>query len=205
MSPETLKAATGCTSANAERFAEPLAAAMQRWGIESLNQKAGFLGQISVESARLSVLTENLNYSAERLCAVWPKRFPSLEAARPFGRNPEALANKVYSGRMGNLEPGDGWLFRGRGLKQLTGRYNYNAYSEASGVDAVSNPEILLDPFYAADSAGWFWYANECDKWAECSDWTGLTKVVNGGTNGLAERIAATKQALSVLTLFNGS
>ncbi len=199
MSPETLAAATGCTLLTAARFAGPLTAAMQRWGIASPLHQAGFLGQIAVESARLTVLTENLNYSAERLCAVWPRRFPSLAAAQPFARNPERLANSVYGGRMGNVAEGDGWRYRGRGLKQLTGRDNYTAYSRAAGVDAVGSPDLLLEPEWAADSAGWFWHASGCAAFAEARDWTGLSKRVNGGTNGLQERIAATVRAMRAL------
>lgn len=199
MHPATLANAIGCTLLTASRFAGPLTDAMQRWGIDSPVRQAAFLGQIAVESMRLSVLEENLSYSAERLCAVWPRRFPTLESAAPFARNPRALANKVYGGRMGNTGPDDGWRYRGRGLKQLTGRDNYEAYSRAAGINAASNPDLLLDPRYAADSAGWFWHANGCGALADARDWRGLTRRINGGETALGERIAAINRALSVL------
>jgi len=89
-------------------------------------------------------LDEGISYSAERLMVVWPSRVPTLATAQRYARNPQALANNVYAGRMGNTQPGDGWLYRGRGLKQLTGKTNYAAYLMASGVDCLSAPNLLL-------------------------------------------------------------
>lgn len=195
MTPEQLVNATNCTRAAAIAFASPIAVSIRRWGVASV---AEFVAQMAVESARFSRLQENLFYrTPERLMAVWPKRFPSREAALPYVANPEALANHVYGQRMGNTQPGDGWRFRGRGLKQLTGRNNYAAYQEATGVHVVDTPDLLLDPVFAADSAGWFWRANRLD--AVADDTEELTRRINGGRTGLADRIALTELAREVL------
>lgn len=172
---------------------------MQRWGIESVIQQAAFLGQISVESGRLSRWDENLCYSAQRLMQIWPRRFPTLAIAEQYANNPEALANFVYGGRMGNTQPGDGWRYRGRGLKQLTGKDNYAGYTMGADVDALSNPDLLLEPTFAADSAGWFWFANGLNSYADARDWPGLTKRINGGLIGLADRVKAIQRAIQAL------
>lgn len=193
-----LARASGATAANAERFLRPLVAAIQWYEVRRVPE---FLAQISVESGRLTRLEENLNYTTTaRLRTVWPTRFRSDSAAQPFVRNPELLANTVYASRMGNGPPEsrDGWRFRGRGLKQLTGRDNYTAYSVASGLPVVTHPDLLLTPRWAADSAGWFWQMNGCDALAD--DIEALTRRVNGGITGLAERIAQTKVAREALT-----
>lgn len=116
-----------------------------------------FLGQILHESAGLTQFTENLHYSAERLCQVWPTRFRSIEEARPFAYNPEALANRVYAGRMGNTQPGDGWKYRGRSPIQLTGKTAYLHISELMGIDLVSDPDLLIQPDYALKAAILWW------------------------------------------------
>ncbi|KQP21381.1 glycoside hydrolase family 19 protein [Pseudorhodoferax sp. Leaf265] len=154
---------------------------------------------MSVESAALSRLEENLSYSAERLLQVWPSRFKTLSAAEPYARNPEELAKAVYGGRIGNSAAGDGWRYRGRALKQLTGRSNYLAYAEAAKGDVVRWPELLVKPAYAADSAGWFWHSRGCNARADDGDVRGLTKRVNGGETGPRERAALTAQAVRAL------
>lgn len=199
MSPELLFQCTGCTLLRASTYAPHLARAMARWGIDTPVRQAGFIAQVAHESGLFSRLEENLNYSNTRLTQVWPRRFPTLEAARPFANNPEALANSVYGGRMGNTQPGDGYRYRGRGLKQLTGRDNYTAYARASGTDVVASPDLLFEPSHAADSAAWFWSANNCNSLADKRDWTALTKRINGGTLGLAERLTLTQRALKAL------
>lgn len=178
---------------------DPIHMALDRSGIDTPARVAYFLAQVGVESGGLARLEENLSYSAERLMGVWPSRFKTLAAAQAYARNPEALANKVYSGRMGNTQPGDGWRYRGRGLKQLTGRNNYQEYAEASRIDVVKWPELLVKPQYAADSAGWFWDARGCKHFADDGDVRGLTRAINGGETGLRERAALTAKALQVL------
>lgn len=194
MTPDQLKQATGCSQAAAVAFSQPLTTAIRNWNIKRVPE---FIGQIAVESGRLSRLIENLHYTTpERLMQVWPSRFRTVAEATPFLRNPEKLANLVYGGRMGNVQPGDGWRFIGRGLKQLTGRANYQAYQLASGVMVLVDPDKLLDPVYAADSAGWFWSTNNCDQIAHDSE--ALTRRINGGLNGLRERIQLTALAREV-------
>lgn len=186
--------ATGCTRAASIAFASPITSAIGRWGVVRVPE---FLGQIAVESGRLSRLVENLYYiTPERLMQVWPSRFRTIAEATPYLKNPEKLANLVYSGRMGNVQPGDGWRFIGRGLKQLTGRANYQAYQLASEVPVLVDPNKLLDPVFAADSAGWFWSANKCDEIAH--DPEALTRRINGGLHGLRERIQLTALAREV-------
>jgi putative chitinase len=148
----------------------------------------GFLSQVLHESARLEVVEENLNYSTERLMAIWPARFPTHAGAQLYARNPQALANKVYGGRLGNTEPGAGWKYRGRGLLQCTGRDNYAAVGKTIGADLVGNPDLMTDPKYALLSAIAFWEKNIPD--TALGNVQRETKLVNGGTVGLAERIA---------------
>lgn len=201
MTPKQLQAATGCTAENAAKYCGPLVAAMARWGIDTPKRQAHFLGQIAVESGRLAVVSENLNYRAERLMAVWPKRFPTLAMAQKYAGQPQNLANLVYANRMGNGAPetGDGYRYRGRGLKQLTGHDNYKAYQGASGNRVLESPDLLLQPDAAADSAAWFWYKAGLNRWADRGDVPGVTRIVNGGYNGLADRQQYTSQALKAL------
>jgi putative chitinase len=133
---------------------------------------------------------------------LWPKRFPTLEIANQYGRNPKKIANMVYSSRMGNRDEasGDGYRFRGRGCIQLTGHANYFHAGQALGADFVMEPDLVATPKYAALTAGWFWSTHDCNRLAENADWTGLTKKINGGTIGLQDRIAHTNQALAVLS-----
>lgn len=200
MSPQSLVACVGCSAERAKTYAEPITGAMERWGIDTPTRQAAFLGQIAVESQRLEKVEEDLFYSAQRLVAVWPSRFPSLAAAAPYSRNPQALANRVYGGCMGNELPGDGWAYHGRGLIQLTGKTAYAAYTLTADVDALTSPELLTMPQHAADSAGWFWSSNALNTIADRRDWTTLSTRINGGKTALSERISAISRALRVLT-----
>jgi putative chitinase len=194
VSPKQLDAATGIGPFLAAEWAQPLAVAIDAWGVRSV---ARFLAQVTHESARFTRLEENLNYTtAQRIHAVWPKRF-TLESAALYVRNPEALANRVYANRMGNgdEDSGEGWLYRGRGLKMVTGKSNYTAFAEASGCDAVASPWQLLERDYAAHSAAWFWSTHGLDK---LTDVRAITRVINGGEIGIDERIALTDRALAV-------
>jgi putative chitinase len=179
---------------------EPLTAAFHRFDISTPERQAAFIGQCAHESGGFKTLQENLNYSAKGLHATWPSRFASEEAAQPFHRNPEKIANKVYSGRMGNTEDGDGWKYRGRGLIQLTGKDNYRLASDALGVDFVANPDLVLTKENAALTAAWYWNKRGLNKEADAKDFTGMTKKINGGVIGLADRVAHINTALNVLT-----
>lgn len=145
-----------------------------------------FLGQVLHESEGLERLTENLNYSAERLTVVWPGRFPTKAEARPYAKNPEALANRVYGGRMGNTEPGDGWRYRGRGPIQLTGKDNYARVGDLMGQDLVSLPELMEQPRYALEACIAWWEDKIPD--SMLGDPEKITRRVNGGLIGLADR-----------------
>lgn len=182
-------------------WAEPLAETFERFEINTPARQAAFIGQCSHESGNFKTLQENLNYSAKGLHATWPNRFPSEEAAMPYNRNPEKIANKVYGGRMGNGDEasGEGWRYHGRGLIQLTGKANYQAAGEALGVDLVGDPNIVATPRFAALTAGWFWKTHGLNELADKAEHTAITKRINGGTLGLDDRIAHTNQALAVL------
>jgi putative chitinase len=174
----------------------------QRWVIDTPIRQAAFIGQCGHECNNFKTLEEGLSYAADRLVKVWPKRFPTLESAQPYGRNPKALANKVYANRMGNRDEasGDGYRFRGSGWLQLTGHDNFYHAGKACGVDFVMNPDLVRTPKYAAMTAGWFWSTHNCNAKADVQDWRGLTKIINGGDLGLQERINHTNQALAVIS-----
>ena len=173
----------------------------ERWGINTAQRQAAFIGQCGNECGNFRILEENLNYSADRLVKIWPKRFTSIEMAQPYNRNPKAIANKVYGGRMGNRDEasGDGWRFRGSGWLQLTGHDNFYHAGKAIGQDFVMNPDLVRTPEFAAQTAGWFWSTHNCNAKADVKDWTGLTKIINGGVLGLTERVINTNKALEIL------
>lgn len=184
------------------QWVDALNETFERFGIKSPNQQAAFIGQCGHECGNFRILEENLNYRAETLCKLWPKRFPTLEFAKQYEKNPRKIANSVYSGRMGNRDEssGDGYRFRGRGCIQLTGHANYFHAGKALGIDFVMEPDLVATPKYAALTAGWYWATHGCNDIADRGDWTALTKKINGGTIGLADRIKHTNEALAVLT-----
>jgi putative chitinase len=183
------------------KWFEPLQETFEKYNINTPKRQAAFLGQCMHESNNFRTLTENLNYSAQGLMATWPRRFPNIEFANQYHRQPEKIANRVYGGRMGNgpEETGEGWRYRGRGLKQLTGKENYERCGSGLGVDLVSNPDLLLDPKYAALSAGWFWDQNKLNDLADSGDIETMTRRINGGLIGLDARKAAVAKAESIL------
>lgn len=179
--------------------------AVERYGIQ---HPAEFIGQMLVESANFTAVVENLNYSMDRLAAVWPGRFRAEgggpnEKAKRLHRNPVAIANEVYGDRMGNTAPEDGWRYRGRGYKQLTGKDNYRAYSQDTYGDdrVVKDPDMLLRLPDSVFSGGWYWKKNGIDRYAP--DVMKISKAVNLGNvaskatpNGYTARVNATKRAL---------
>ena len=181
------------------KWEEPLQAAFDKYDINTPKRQAAFIGQCAHESGNFKTLEENLHYKAESLMKVWPSRFPSKDVADQFANNPEKIANKVYSGRMGNTEDGDGWKYHGRGLIQLTGKENYERCGLAIGADLLSDPNLLLDTRYAALSAGWFWNKHGLNELADAQEYGMITKRINGGTLGLDDRIAKTTKALQAL------
>ena len=173
-----------------------------RFNITTNNQKAMFIGQCSHECGNFRILEENLNYREATIMKLWPKRFPTQEIANAYDRNPKKIANMVYASRMGNRDEssGDGYRFRGRGCIQLTGHANYFHCGKALGVDFVANPDLVATPKYASLSAGWFWSTHNCNAPADALDFAKVTKIINGGLIGLADREKHVREALSVLS-----
>lgn len=182
-------------------WVDPLNETFERFGIFTHNQQATFIGQCGHECGNFKILQENLNYKAVTLMKLWPKRFPTLEKANEYAGNAKKIANSVYSSRMGNRDEnsGDGYRFRGRGCIQLTGHANYFHASKALGVDFVMDPDLVSTPKYAALTAGWFWDTHKLNAPADALDHAKVTKIINGGTIGLDDRIKHTQQALLVL------
>lgn len=181
------------------KWFEPLQETFEKYQINTPKRQACFIGQCMHESGGFKFLRENLNYSAKALMNTWPSRFPDMDTAEKYERQPEKIANKVYSGRMGNTEDGDGAKFIGRGLIQLTGKDNYRAFGEAIGEDLVANPQLVEEPRYAALSAGWFWNKRGLNALADTMDITTLTVRINGGKIGIDDRIAKINKALDIL------
>lgn len=170
-------------------------------GITTPRCVAAFLGQCSQESGGFRDMEEDLSYSAARLCEVWPTRFPTLEAAEACALQPEALANRVYSNRMGNGDEasGDGWMFRGRGLIQITGRAAYQRFAEAMGMTLDQAVEHAATQAGAADSAAWYWSVNELNAPANAWSIDLITRKINGGMAGAAERTRLCEAALQAI------
>jgi len=174
------------------------------YNINTVERVSGFLAQTAHESQDYNVLVENLNYSAKRLCQVWPKRFPNLSVAKRYERNPERLANKVYANRMGNgpEESGDGWKFRGRGIIQCTGRSNYTAASKFlfDSLYLVENPQAVYnDKDVCVKVACWYWTERKINNSCDRKDIVSMTRLVNGGTVGLEDRRFKFNKNLSIL------
>jgi putative chitinase len=149
---------------------------------------AHFMAQALHESGGLTVLVENMNYSAKRMTQVWPSRFPDEKTAMPYAHNPEKLANKVYGGRMGNDKPGDGWKYIGRGIIQCTGKESYAKFGNLLSIDLVGNPELAIDPRYSLKIACEEWKEKGCNVLADQDDLKAITKKINGGLIGFASR-----------------
>lgn len=162
---------------------------MDAAGITDPRERASFLAQMHHESAGFSSKSENLNYSAAGLRKTFGKYFKTDEEAARYAHNPAAIANKVYAGRNGNTEAGDGYKYRGRGFIQLTGKGNYAEASKALGLDLVNNPDMAADPAIAAKIATWFWQRDsKLVAAGRSGNIEASTKIINGGKNGLADR-----------------
>ena len=189
------------TDEDIDKVYPALAAAMEEFEIDTPQRIAMFLAQCAHESAYFSVKRENLNYSADGLKKIFPKYFANRDASE-YNRQPEKIANVVYSNRMGNgdEESGDGWRYCGRGFIQLTGKSNYTACGTALGVDLSENPQYLETPEGAARSAAWFWSKNGLNKFADEGDIKGATKRINGGFIGLEDRTEIYEEVLKELS-----
>lgn len=188
-------------------WVRPLNAAMKRFEISTPARAAAFLAQAAHESGQLRWLVERLGYSAPRLMAVWPRRFPTLAIALAYANAPERLANFVYANRLGNgdVASGDGWRYRGRGIFQITGRGNYRRIGEALGLPLEDEPERVEQPEIAALTAAQFWQSRGLNELADdrsddndVTDFERICVLVSGGRIGLAARKAYWEAAKTV-------
>ena len=170
--------------------------------INTVDRVAGFIAQCAHESNNFRVLQENLNYSSKSLDAIFGKYFVRAgRNAKEYHRQPEKIANVIYASRMdnGNTASGDGWRFRGRGVIQLTGRHNYTKFGSSLSITAEQAIKYVKTKKGALESACWFWDTNKINRYADKQDIVGMTKRINGGTIGLADRKKHFKHALEVL------
>lgn len=170
VTPKQLTAIMAVNNERAEMFAPHLNAAMNKWGMDNAKRQCSFLAQVGHESGRLRYVRE-------------------------------LASGAAYEGRkdLGNIEPGDGVKFRGRGLLQITGRTNYIACGKALGLDLINHPELLEKPEHACDSAGWFWKTHGLNELSDTGDQIRVTRRINGGTNGLSERLSLYAAAQKVI------
>lgn len=180
---------------------------LPKYGITSPRRIASFISQCAHESGDFRLLEENLNYKEETLLRVFPRYFgPGKQNAAEYAKNPEKIANYVYmdknrsaSGALGNTQEGDGWRFRGRGLKQVTGRSNYTTFGKAIGKTAEEVAEYLETKEGALVSALWYWQSRGLNEVADTGDVAKVTKIINGGDIGLPDRRKRYDEALAVL------
>lgn len=173
------------------QYVEPLNDVCEYYEITNTNERlACFLAQTAHESGGFNAVKENLNYGAKGLMTTFKKYFPTEELAKQYERKPEKIANRVYASRMGNgpESSGDGWKFCGRGLIQLTGRDNYTRFAKDLEISLEELVAYMETPAGACSSAGWFWDNNRLNSYCDRGDFIGLTKRINGGTIGLADR-----------------
>lgn len=165
-----------------------------RYGINTPDRLLHFLAQVTEESGGGTELSEKLGYSTKQMMKVWPKRFPTVESTLPYVYKPESLANKVYGGRreLGNVNPGDGWTYRGRGLIQITGRQNYADTGRRLGLDLLKSPHLASDPKYAlAVALDDFTRKPNILADADHGDIRRVTLKLNGGLTNFPERVQA--------------
>ena len=191
---------------NVSQWYNALVDVMPKYGITTERRVAHFLSQCAHESANFKRLEENLNYSAKALRAVFGRYFgnPPKRNADEYHRKPEMIANYVYMDefrkyKMGNVNEGDGWLFRGRGLKQLTGRDNYTKFGNSVNMTAEEAAEYVATEKGAVESACWFWDTNNLNSIADTDDVKRMTKKINGGSIGLEDRQNRYLNAMKVL------
>lgn len=208
MTPYQFRMAANISDELAARWIQPITLAMKEFSITFPVQQAMFIAQVGHESASFTLLVESFNYSVNGLIATFGKRL-SADQASALGRQPgetsvpanrqRAIANLVYSGRMGNKAVDDGWKYRGRGLIQITGLDNYRACGTALKLDLISNPDQLLIDLNAVRSAAWFWQSRNCGQYAD--DIQRVTQLINGGNNGINDRKARFELAKRELQL----
>ena len=205
LTPELMRAATGCTPSVAQTWARPLSEAARKFGIVTAARWTDFLAQVGHESSGFTRTVENLNYQAARIVQVWPHRFRSAADASIYAQNPRGLANTVYGGRLGNVQGDDGWRFIGRGLLQVTGRANYAAVTDLlreAGIDCpdfTQDPAALAEPRWAALSAAAWWKHQGLNELSDRGEFTKQTIRINGGTHGLDDRMRRRELARAAL------
>ena len=186
------KIAPGAPDKAAGEFVDTFNKWSDKFGVTTPLRAAHFISQCVHECAELKAFEENLNYSADGLLKTFPKYFKTRAEAEAYARKPEMIANRVYGGRMGNggEASGDGWRYRGRGFIGLTGKFNYIDYtrSEFCVGDVVKNPDLVAKAPGNLKTALYFWWKNKCNQFADNDDCQGLTKRINGGLNGYANR-----------------
>ena len=182
-----------------QQYVEYMNDVMEFYEINNKQRISMFLAQVGHESGGLRTIKENLNYSADRLKVIFPKYFRGVDPSG-YARNPEKIANRVYANRMGNGDEasGDGYRYCGRGLIQLTGKSNYQAFAQDMGWTLEDATAWLAEPEGACWSAGWFWDSRELNQWADKSDIVTVTKKINGGTIGLEDRKSHYEAALEI-------
>ena len=182
-------------------WVDPLNETFDRFKIITKEEQACFIGQFSYESNHFKSLSENLNYRPETLMQLWPRRFPTMDEAMKYAHQPEKIANHIYANRMGNRNEasGDGWLFRGSAICQLTGHDNFWHAGQALGIDLVKNPDLARTPKWAAPIGGWFWSTHGCNQLADAKNYDALTERINGGLFGAKERVAVMHQAEQII------
>ena len=192
----------GVTSDRADQYLQALNSSLLEHKINTPLRIAHFLAQVLHESGRMRFVKENLNYSAEALLRVFKKYFPTLEKAQKYAYKPEMIGSKVYGGRMGNGDEasGEGYRYRGRGLIQLTGKNNYRKFSRWINDDVVAHPDLVASK-YAVHSAVFYWTSNNLNSLADIDDVKKVTKKINGGYNGLKERVALLDELKELLAL----
>lgn len=199
--------ATNCSLLHAAKYLQVIRGACKAFDITTENRLSAFLSQIAHESGNLAFTSESLNYSASSLMRVWPRYFPTEEIALAYERKPMAIANRAYANRMGNGDEasGEGWKYRGRGFIQLTGKDNVRAASEFFKEDFLDNPDKLTEPVWCALTAAWFWKINGLNELADQRDTLKITSRINGGTNGLADRLQRFEKASVALNGFDAT
>ena len=206
LTPSNFQKATGVSDALRDTWFPRISASMAAFGITTALRQAHFLAQVGHESAGFTKTEEGLNYSENALTAMFGKRITAAQA-NAYGRNSahsanqKMIANIIYANRNGNgdVASGDGYRYRGRGLIQITGRANYSALTGQLSADVVANPDLLKEPMQAAMSAAAWWKNHGLNELADADDVTRITKVINGGTNGLEDRIARLNKAKGIL------
>lgn len=189
------------TNKYVKEWYDALSVLLPDYDINTPLRVAAFLAQCGHESGGFVFLRENLNYRAESLMRNWPKHFPTIEIARQYERKPIMIANRAYANRMGNgnEESGDGWRYCGRGLIQLTGKDNYEEFAQSIETPVEEIPDYLATFEGAAQSACWFWETNKLNREADVGDLKTMTRKINGGYNGLEDRVKHYHHALKIL------